>query len=173
MLARRWWWSCVYAGSTVVVYVLSFLAGDAAALLQYALGWLLTMGYLVVIVKTRTRRGLWGSRFRSELAEPEFWRETRVLSGGRRNGHVGDSSDLLDAARRDSSDWLSGIGVTTLMAVIFLATASDMPSARPGCFVIGGVCVAFTVWGLVRTRVVMHRLDHEDSRCVDQRQRSA
>jgi hypothetical protein len=44
---------CVYAGSTVVVYGLSFLAGDAAALLQYALGWLLTMGYLVVIVTPR------------------------------------------------------------------------------------------------------------------------
>jgi hypothetical protein len=173
MLARRWWWGCVYAGSNVIAFVLSYLAGHAALLWQMGLGWLLTMGYLVVVAKTRTRRGPWGSRFRSELEHPEFWRETRTLSRGRRGGHLEAPSDLLDAARRDSSDWLSGIGVTTLMAVVFLATASGVPSARPGCFVIGGVFVALTVWGLTRARVVMARFDRADRTCVDHRQRSA
>ena len=139
MLARRWWWSCVYVGSTVVVFVLSFPAGRIAILWQMGLAWLLTMGYLVVIVKTRTRRGPWGSRFRSELQEPEFWRETRTLSGGRVGGHSAARSDVLDAARRDASDWLSGIGITTLIAVVFLAPACGCAD-RPAVFfpVIGG-----------------------------------
>jgi hypothetical protein len=173
MLARRWWWGCVYASSNVVAFALSFLADDAAILWQVGLTWLLSMGYLVVVVKTRTRRGPWGSRFRSELEQPEFWRETRTLSGGGQGGHPAARSDLLDAARRDASDWLSGIGITTLIAVVFLATASGVPSARPGCFVIGGVLVVLTVWGLVRARVIMDRLDRADPSCVDHRQRSA
>lgn len=173
MLARRWWWSCVYVASTVLVFPLSFLADHVATLWQMALGWLLNMGYLLVVVKTRTRRGPWGSRFRSELQEPEFWRETRTLSGGRVGVPAAARSDVLDAARRDASDWLSGIGISTLFGVVFLSTASGVPSARPGCFVIGGAFVALTVWGLVRARFVMARLDRADPTRVDQRQRSA
>jgi hypothetical protein len=130
------------------------------------------MGYLVVIVKTRTRRGRWGSRFRSELQEPEFWRETRTLSRAQRFGRPDAGSGVLDAARRDASDWLSGIGITTLIAVVFLAPASSDPPA-PVCFsVIGGVLAALTVLGLVRARVVVARLDRADPTCADHRQRS-
>jgi hypothetical protein len=173
MLARRWGCSCVYVGSTVVVFVLSFPAGRVAILWQMGLAWVLTMGYLVVIVKTRTCRGPWGSRFRSELQELEFWRETRTMSGGRVGGHSAARSDVTDAARCDASDWLSGIGITTLIAVVFLAPAFGDRPAPVFFSVIGGVLAALTVWGLVRARVIIARLDREDPTCVDQRQRSA
>jgi hypothetical protein len=60
-----------------------------------------------------------------------------------------------------------------MFAIVFLAVASGVPSSRPGLTMIGGGCVALTVWGLARARLVMARLDCADPAYVDQRQRSA
>src|SRR4051812_5496150 len=148
MLARRWWWSCVYVASDFVAFALSSLAGNAALAWRMGLGWLLLVGYVVVLAKTRTPRGPWGSRLRGELERPDFWRETRTLSGGRRSEGSGVCQDVVDAARRDASDWLSGIGITALGAVFFLAPAFYEPPAPATFAVLGGAFGILTVWGL-------------------------
>jgi hypothetical protein len=173
MLARRWWWSCVYVAADVVSFVVSSLAGNSALAWRMGLGWLLLVGYVVVLAKTRTPRGQWGSRLRGELERPDFWRETRMLSRGRQGEGPGVYPDVVDAARRDASDWLSGIGITALCAVFFLAPAFYEPPASAAFPVLGGAFGILTVWGLSRARLVMSRLDRKDPTCVDHRQRSA
>ena len=121
MLARRWRWSCVYVAANLVAFGLSFFAGRPAGLWLFCVGWLLSVGYVIVIFKTRTRRGPWGSRLRGEVERPQLWRTARSLSLDRRGGdNLVARSDALDTARRDASDWLSGIGLTTLSAIVFL-----------------------------------------------------
>jgi hypothetical protein len=172
MFARRWRWSCVYVGANVVAFALSFVAGEPAVLRQLGLAWLLCVGYIGVLAKTRTPRGPWGSRLRSEVEQPEFWREVRSLSG-RRGGEVAGYTDTLAAARGDASVWLSGVGITTLCAAFFLAVWSAAPSEMFILGVVGGGLAVLTLWGLVRARLVMRRLDRADSTVSDYRQRSA
>jgi hypothetical protein len=171
MLARRWRWSCVYVGANLVAFALSYLAGEPVVLWQIGLAWLLEVGYIVVLAKTRTPRGPWGSRLRSEVEHPEFWRDARSLSS-RRGGTVEVHTDMLVAARRDASDWLSGVGITTFCAAFFLAAWSAAPSEMLVLGVVGGGCVVLTFWGLARAHTVMERLDRADPAMSDRGGRS-